>query len=166
MITVESFISAWRKESKICINLFSKMPAGGLDYRPTPGQRDTVELLRYLSFGPYNGVVKIVAGDWNKGRSTADVTAGMPASDFPGRMAWQAEAAAREIRSVPMSTLLHGDMVLPWGETMKRGEALFAYPLRWLTGYRMQLFLYLKAAGASQLNTGDCWRLPDPAKAG
>jgi hypothetical protein len=104
-------------------------------------------------------VAKIIAGDWKKGQSTAEATAGMPASDFPARMAWQSEAAAREIRSVPVSTLLTEDMTMPWGETLKRGEALFI-PLRWLIGYRMQLFLYLKSAGAAQLNTTDCWRTP------
>ena len=159
MITIDNYIANWRKESQICINLYAKMPAGGLDYRPTAGQRNMVELLRYLSYGPYNGVAKIVAGDWTKGRPTAEVTAGMPASDFPERMAWQSEAAAREIRSVPVTTLITGDMTMPWGEILKRSEALFI-PLRWLIGYRMQLFLYLKAAGATQLNTSDCWRLP------
>ena len=165
MFTIENFISVWEKESKICVNLFSKMPAGGLDYRPSAGQRNTLELLRYLSFGPHNAVTKIVAGDWGKGRTTAEVTAGMPASDFPGRMAWQSEATARVLRSVPEGVLAREEMVMPWGETMKRSEALFANPLRWLTGYRMQLFLYLKAAGATQLNTSDCWRLPEPVKA-
>ncbi|MEO7425356.1 MAG: hypothetical protein ABI036_09220 [Fibrobacteria bacterium] len=158
MFTIESFISAWRKESQICINLFGKIPPGGLDYRPTPGQRNTLELLRYLSYGPYNGLMKTLSGDWQMGRSTAEVTAGMPASDFADRMAWQAEAAARELRSVSVATL-DLEMAYPWGETMKRGEGLSLYPMRWLTGYRMQLFLYLKAAGATQLNTADCWRV-------
>lgn len=159
MFTIDSFIGAWRKESQICINLFHKMPPGGLDYRPTPGQRNTLELLRYLSFGPYNGLFKVLAGDWAKGRPTAEVTAGMPASDFPERMAWQAEAAVRELQGVSLPILLNEEMTFPWGETCKRGEGL-AYPMRWLTGYRMQLFLYLKSAGATRLNTADCWRLP------
>jgi hypothetical protein len=165
MLTLESFIRTWQYESQVCINLFSKMPAGGLDYRPTPGQRSTTELLRYLSFGPYNGLVKIIAGDWNKGRPTAEVTAGMPPSDFTARMAWQSEAAARELRSVSIDTLTKGTITFPWGETMSRADGI-AQPMRWLIGYRMQLFLYLKAAGAHQLNTGDCWRLPAPPKAG
>ncbi|MDB5102682.1 MAG: hypothetical protein JWP91_371 [Fibrobacteres bacterium] len=159
MFTVEDYIAEWRKESLICINLFSKMPAGGLDYRPTPGQRNTVELLRYLSFGPYNGLAKIIAGDWQKGRPTAEVTAGMPPSDFPARMAWQMEAMAVDMRSIPVTSLSTEMMTMPWGETLKKGLAL-NYPYRWLVGYRMQLFLYLKSAGAHQLNTTDCWRLP------
>ena len=161
MFTMESFIARWQKESQIAINLFAKMPAGGLDYRPSHGQRNTTELLRYLSFGPYNGLLKVIGGDWKLGKSTAEATAGMPASDFPMKMAWQAEAAAQALRSVSTATLLNEDITFPWGETCKRGEGL-DYPYRWLVGYRMQLFLYLKAAGATQLNTGDCWLLPTP----
>ena len=163
MFTIESFISAWQKESQLCINLYAKMPAGGLDYRPTAGQRSTLELMRYLSYGPYNGVHKTLAGDWAKGRPTAEVTAAMPASDFVERMQWQSEAVAREVRAVPVGALINEDMLFPWGETLKKGEGLAAYPLRWLIGYRMQLFLYLKSAGATQLNTVDCWRIPAPA---
>jgi hypothetical protein len=86
----------------------------------------------------------------------------MPASDFAGRMEWQSEAVAREMRSVPMGDLLNKEITFGWGETQKRGEGL-AHPLRWLVGYRMQLFLYLKAAGNIELKTNDCWHLPKPA---
>lgn len=164
MFSTESFIRTWNQESRICINLFGRMPSGGLDYRPSPGQRSTLELLRYLSFGPYNGLVRVIAGDWSKGRPTAEVTAGMPASDFAGRMAWQAEAAAIAVRSAPASTWDSEEMLFPWGETLRKGDALIANPLRWLIGYRMQLFLYLKAAGAADLNTADCWRVPAEAR--
>jgi hypothetical protein len=159
LFTLDSYISTWRKESRISVNLAGKIPPGGLDYRPTATQRTTLELLRYLSFGPYNGVHKILAGDWGVGRPTAEVVAGMPASDFAQRMAWQADAVERELRAASLSDLLTKDMTFPWGETVKRAEALIT-PMRWLIGYRMQLFLYLKAAGNAQLGTADCWRPP------
>jgi hypothetical protein len=101
----------------------------------------------------------VLAGDWNTGRATAEVVAGMPAADFAERMRWQADAVERELRAVPEGDLLHKDMTFPWGETVKRAEALIT-PMRWLIGYRMQLFLYLKAAGNHQLGTADCWRVP------
>jgi hypothetical protein len=64
MFTLDYFIKTWRYESRIAVSLFGKIPAGGLDYRPSAGQRSTLELLRYLSYGPYNGVAKTIAGDW------------------------------------------------------------------------------------------------------
>jgi len=164
MFSIEGFIAEWAKESRICINLAAKVPAGGLDYRPTATQRTTLELMRYLSYGPYNGVHRTLLGDWSIGRPTADVTAGMPGSDFVDRMEWQAAAVARELRAAVPEDLAEKEMTFPWGETLKRGQALFT-PYRWLVGYRMQLFLYLKAAGNTQLNTADCWRVVAPAPA-
>src|SRR3954467_1815314 len=98
MYTVDAFVNSFRKECLISINLFNKMPAGGLDYRPTPGQRSTTELLRYLCYGPLSGVKRIVAGDWTYGVPTAEATKDMPASDFPARMAFQADEAERLVR--------------------------------------------------------------------
>ncbi len=164
MYSVDQFLRSYRKEALVTINLFSKIPPGGLDYRPTLGQRSTLELLRYLSYGPYNGVCRIVAGDWNLGVSTIEATKDMPASDFPARMAWQADAVERIVRAANPNSLLNDEITFPWGETMKRGEGLINCPLKWVTAYRMQLFLYVKQAGASHLGTPEAWR-PPPAVA-
>ena len=37
------------------------------------------------------------------------------------------------------------------------GRGILDLPLRFLVGYRMQLFLYAKAAGAPKLGTAECW---------
>ena len=159
MFSVESFIRAYAKESQITIDLFHKMPTGALDYRPTLSQRSTTELLRYLSYGPYNVVRRVLAGDWSLGRSVNEVTKDMPVSDFPRLMQWQSDEVARLMRAANPVALENEDFTFPWGETMKKGEGLVNQPLRWLTGYRMQLFLYLKAAGAKELGTKDLWHL-------
>ncbi len=160
MYSVDQFVRSYRKEAEVSINLFNKMPPGCLDYRPTLGQRNTLELLRYLSYGPYNVVRRILAGDWSLGMPANEATKGMPASDFPVRMRWQADEVERLVRAVPVVTLTDEEFTFPWGETLKKGEGLINYPLKWVTGYRMQLFLYLKASGASQLTTSDAWRPP------
>ena len=161
MYSVDQYIRSFRHEAQISINLFHKIPAGGLDYRPSPSQRTTLELLRYLSFGPYNTVRRIVAGDWSKGiPADQSPSKDMPPSDFPSRMLWQANEVERLVRSVPVTALLNDDFTVPWGVTLKKGEALVELPLKWMTGYRMQLFLYLKAAGAHHLGTAENWRVP------
>jgi hypothetical protein len=166
MFNVESLIRFWKTETDICIALFDKIPAGGLEYRPTPGQRSTLELLKYLSKGPRNGVVRVLAGDWNATPPAMEMAKDMPASDFPRQMRLQAEEVERALRAASPEDLARGTMSFPWGETFTKMDALVHYPYRWLTGYRMQLFLYLKAAGASQLATADLWRAPAPAKVG
>lgn len=165
MYTTEDFIYSFDKETAVCLHLFGKLPPGGLEYRPTAGQRSTAELLRYLAYGPYNTVRRIVAGDWNLGRPTGEATQGVPPSDFPRLMAWQAAEVARLVRAADPNDLLHKEIAFPWGDTQKRGRALVVYPLNWLSSYRMQLFLYLKAAGAAGLATPDVWHYPKAAKA-
>ena len=160
MFSIDSFIASFSLECGICIRLYEKMPPGALDYRPTPGQRSTLELLRYLSYGPYNGIRRILAGDWSLGRSASDVTKDMPPSDFPRRMLWQSEEVARLMRAANPLALERDTITFPWGDTMKKGEGLVNHPLKWLVAYRMQLFLYLKAAGAKGLGTKDLWRAP------
>jgi hypothetical protein len=160
MYSVDQFVRSYRKEADVCINLFNKMPPGCLDYRPTLGQRSTLELLRYLSYGPYNGVRRILAGDWTVGTPANDATKDMPPSDFPTRMNWQANEVERLVRATSVIALMNEEFTFPWGETLKKGEGLINYPLKWVTGYRLQLFLYLKAAGASHLTTSDAWRPP------
>ena len=161
MFSPEAFIKSYATESSICARLFSKMPAGGLDYRPTNGQRTTLELMRYISKGPYNGVRRIVAGDWTLGKPAVELSKDMPASDFVAQMHWQSEEVARIVRGANTVDLEEGFVLLPWGENSIKGEALVNHPLKWLVGYRMQLFLYLKAAGAKELATPDLWRLTE-----
>ena len=161
MFSSEAFIKSYQTDSSICARLYTKIPPGGLDYRPTQGQRTTLELLRYLSKGPYNGVRRIVAGDWTLGKPAVELSKDMPASDFVAMMHWQSDEVARIIREASVVDLEESYVLMPWGEKCLRGEAVVNYPLKWLTAYRMQLVLYLKAAGATELATPDLWRLTE-----
>lgn len=160
MLPLESLIRFWKTETDICVALFDKMPAGGLEYRPSPTQRNTLELLKYLSKGPRNGVIRVMSGDWNATPPAMEMAKDMPPSDFPREMRRQAEEVERVLRAADADALARETMTFPWGETLTKADALIHYPYRWLTGYRMQLFLYLKAAGAAQLGTADLWRAP------
>ena len=160
MFSIDSFIHSFSLECNICIRLYHKMHPGAVDYRPTPGQRSTLELLRYLSYGPYNCIRRVLAGDWSVGRPTAEVTRDMPPSDFPVRMKWQSDEVARLMKTANLIALEQDTFTFPWGDAMKKGECLTNQPLKWLVAYRMQLFLYLKAAGARDLGTKDLWHVP------
>ena len=48
MITKEQYIESFLKEIDIIKHLAEKIEPKMLDYRPTPGQRSTLELLQYL----------------------------------------------------------------------------------------------------------------------
>ncbi len=48
-------------------------------------------------------------------------------------------------------------VTLPTGDTATLGNALMMLPLKWMVGYRMQFFLYLKSAGNTEIWTPNCW---------
>src|SRR4029434_10941374 len=54
LLTTAQVIAQLQKEVQILLHLASKIDRKQLDYRPTPKQRSTIELLRYLSImGPF-----------------------------------------------------------------------------------------------------------------
>src|SRR5678809_643517 len=53
VLTKEELIASLQNEVRILLHLASKIDRNQLDYRPTPKQRSTIELLRYLAMmGP------------------------------------------------------------------------------------------------------------------
>src|SRR6266850_7613720 len=53
VLTKSELIFALQEEVRILLHLAGKVDRGKLEYRPTPKQRSTIELLRYLSMmGP------------------------------------------------------------------------------------------------------------------
>src|SRR6476646_5777022 len=53
VLTKEELITSLQNEVRILLHLASKVDRNQLDYRPTPKQRSTIELLRYLTImGP------------------------------------------------------------------------------------------------------------------
>lgn len=57
------------------------------------------------------------------------------------------------------------EATMPAGEKLELGRALLQGPMRWVTGYRMQLFLFAKAAGAKGIGTANSWMGIDWPKA-
>ena len=52
-LTKEEVIAQLQKEVRILLHLATKIDAAHLDYRPTPKQRSTLEVLHYLAYmGP------------------------------------------------------------------------------------------------------------------
>jgi hypothetical protein len=49
------------------------------------------------------------------------------------------------------------EATLPWGEKVTLRRALLETTLKWLTAYRMQLFLYAKACGNHDIGTPNNW---------
>lgn len=156
MFTKEQFINTIKHETNICKHLFGKMPEGGLAYRPTPGQRSMLELLQYLTQAVIVSLKAIITADWNGVRADLEKSKTMKAEQFCEAMDKQCEEAIHWLAGVSEADLLEKVSPTPMGQ-FKMGEALVIFPMKFIACYRMQLFLYLKAAGVSDIGTYNCW---------
>ena len=163
MITKEHLAASLTHECDVVLHLFSKLPAGALDYQPSAGQRTTLALLRYLAVCGSAGIHCMVNNDWKAfGRFTERVKE-MSAEEFPAAMELQKKEIQDFFASVSEETLRTQEASVPGRGPMTLGAAILNGPLKWLTAYKMQLFLYAKAAGATELKTSNAWRGTDPS---
>jgi hypothetical protein len=157
VLTRPELIAALQNEVRILLHLAGKVDRDQLDYRPTPKQRSTLELLQYLSMmGP-------TMIEYARSRST-DPGPWMAAEEAASRRTFDQTVAAIAAHAETYERLLadlsdadfrtenHG----PAGRATL-GVSLVTGVLCGLAAYRTQLFLYLKASGREELNTSNLW---------
>jgi IstB-like ATP binding protein len=157
VLTKSELITSLQNEVRILLHLASKIERAKLDYRPTPKQRSTIELLKYLSMmGPaLVQVTKAGAFDpaaWTAAEQAAD------AQDFEQTLAAIAahtEAYARLLADVSDADLRTDIEIM--GDRTTRGAFMVNLVLCSCAAYRTQLFLYLKASGREELSTMNLW---------
>lgn len=165
MFTKEQFIKTIQHETQVCKHLFGKIPSGGLEYRPTAGQRSLLELLQYLTAALLTPTRSILSSDWSHAHEELDKTKTLQAEQFCEAMDRQCEEVIRLVQGISDQDLLQKDTQTPLGQ-YKMGEALVICPLKFISCYRMQLFLYLKSLGVPNLTTYNCWGgIDKPAEA-
>lgn len=163
VLTKQELIGALTHEVNVLRHLITKIDADAVDYRPTPGQRSAIELVRYLVVqGPVlTSAIKAGAFDgaaWGAAQAVADQAdlAGLDAM-LATHPAWFAEHVG-----AMSDDDLRGTVELFAGP-MSRGVYLVTLVLANYTAYRTQLFCYLKACGRHELKTSNLWRGVDPA---
>lgn len=156
MLTKNDVLDSILAECDICLHLASKLPEGALDYRPAADQRSTLELLRYISFCALGGALAMRDGNWDGYKACAAKAEALAGDRFPAAMQAQKQAL-RELFDGLSEADLQREATHPIGTKLPLGRALLEISLKWMVGYRMQLFLYAKAAGNDELWTPDCW---------
>lgn len=156
----QQILNTLQKETAICKRLFSMIPVEMYSYSPYTGMRTTLELLQYLSWNAVSCVENFMETDPEKQKGNyirnRDHGISMKAEEFPARMDEQMFRINSLLQNVSDEELLSREVILPWEEPMLLGEALIETTVKWLTGYKMQLFLYMKMNGMD-IDTGDCW---------
>ncbi len=158
MFTKSAFLTSLKHEAKIISHLASQVPEGKLDWRPTPGQRSTLELLQYLTCLGIASTDSALTGGWDRWETYAGPAKQVDPAGVPKAMQRQIAAITKMLAKTTDASLRRKQGT-SWvlGKKTPLGEALIETVLKPLTAYRMQLFIYLKASGAAQLTTSDCW---------
>lgn len=165
MITKEQVAQSMARDCDIIVHLFTKLSPEAYDYQPSPEQRTTLALLRYLAVCASAGIHCMNVRDWKAFGSYTERVKEMPASEFPAAMERQKQEILDFFDSVSEETLLTQESAMPFGLVLPLGAAILNGPAKWLAAYKMQLFLYAKAAGATELKTSNLWRGTDPKPA-
>jgi hypothetical protein len=157
VLTKPELIGSLQHEVHILLHLASKIDRAKLDYRPTPKQRSTLELLQYLSImGP--ALVRVAkSGTFDPAPWTADEQAAAR-RDLDQTLA--AIAGQRDIYAAQLGEMSDDDFrtqIEVFGEKFSRGSFIVNMVLSGCAAYRTQLFLYLKACGREELNTMNLW---------
>ena len=167
ILSKAELIASLQKQVRLLLHLAGKIDPAALDYRPTPKQRSTIELLRYLTTsGP--ALVQYAKGQPMDADAIADATRVANSRDFDDTVA--ALAALSDQYAEQLADLsdddLRGEIMWVDGSRISRGLFLVNYVFGQAAQYRLQLFLYLKACGREELNTMNLWigaDVPAPA---
>lgn len=154
MISQEQFVQSLVREIEIIKHLYTKIDPAKLDYRPTPGQRSTLELLQYLGRSITTAVKGNMAGDQNVYMELAKAPNPVTFENFPAMMDEQAKFVKETIPLLTDEQLEKESTV--FGSTNTLAMHLLGV-LKSAVAYKMQLFLYIKASGNPHIGTSNLW---------
>ena len=159
MLTKTEFLAALKRETRILSHLAGTLEAKHLDFRLTPAQRSTIELLRYLTIQNTASTTYFLNGNWDHWDGLDAKAATVDLASFPTALKAQERTVARLLAPIS-DKAWQTRLVKPMsgkGRGIPLGTALFETTLTWCIAYRMQLFLQAKAAGLSGLKSKDLW---------
>jgi hypothetical protein len=161
VFTKEELIASLQNEVRILVHLAGKVDRSSLDYRPTPTQRSTLELLQYMAIMGPTQVAVIKTGTFD--RPTVGAAWG-PAEAAAKTMNFDQAVGAIQKQSDEYARLLsdwsEADFrreVDMFGTKLSRGSLVVSLVLGGHAAYRTQLFCYLKSCGRGELNTMNLW---------
>ena len=165
VLTKPELITALKHEVRILLHLAGKIDRTKLDYRPSPTQRSTIELLRYLSIMGPMLVQFAKAGAFHPAAWTeaGKAAAGRDFDQTLAVIASQSDGYAGLLSGMPDADFR--TEIEMFGNKTSRGAFIVNLVLGGCAAYRTQLFLYLKACGREELGTMNLWAGVDPPPA-
>ena len=165
VLTKDELIGSLKNEVRILLHLAGKIDRKQLDYRPTPKQRSTIELLRYMTvMGPM--IIRGVKAGAFDGPAWQAAVAEADAMNFDqvlGAIAKQSSTYEELLSSFSDADFRSEVDLFGQGQKSSRGSVIVNMALCGCAAYRTQLFCYLKACGRDELNTMNLWAGMDAA---
>jgi len=158
VLTKSELIASLQHEVHILLHLASKADRSAVDFRPTPSQRSTLELLQYLSIMGPQLIAGIKKGSFD-GAAWGAALAASKSRDFDQTLAEigkQSDLYASELGSMSDNDFRADIDLFGRGATSK-GAVIVNMVLCGHAAYRTQLFCYLKSCGRDELNTMNLW---------
>lgn len=157
MITKQQFVENILTEIQIIKHLFEKIPASSLEYKPTEKQRTMVELLGYLATGPRAATQVIKKADRTLFGALAGEYGEITADNFLEKIDEAGADIKTAIESMTGAELNEEIDLWGSGEVSPRSQFLLQMVLESFVAYKMQLFLYIKSAGNTEIYTSNLW---------
>jgi hypothetical protein len=157
VLTKSELIGSLQNEVRILLHLAGKLSAESLDYRPTPKQRSSFELLQYLTIMGPALIRAAQTGGFDPAAWTAAEKAAA-ARNLDQTLA--AIGAQKEEYASLLGAMSDADFrteIDMFGMKTTRGAFIVNLVLSGCAAYRTQLFLYLKACGREELSTMNLW---------
>ena len=158
VLTKDELLGTLQKEARILGHLADKVEPSMVDYRPTPKQRSSLELLRYMTIMGPQLIKAAKAGGF-------DVNSWTEASKAAEARDWKQTVAAIKAQGDEYTKLLgemsdadfRGEMTGFDGKPVSKGAFITEFVIGGHAAYRTQLFCYLKACGREELSTMNLW---------
>lgn len=151
------------KEMRIIKRLSTKLPHDMLNYQPHQNVRTSIDLLQYLSICGTS-----MLGFWLDDHAldfkgyfdtVRQKASSVTKENFISKMDEEIALVEKYFSSITEEELKSKMVTLPGGNQETLGVALLDSSVKWLTAYKMQLFLYIKISTGAELKTPDLWRL-------
>lgn len=157
VLTKSQLLAMMQDEVRILSHLITKIEPSMRDYRPTPKQRSTTELLKYLSIMGPQLVLAAKRGGFD-GAAWGAADAEAQTRDFDQTVAvikGQHDEYAKLLADFPEAAFQ--ESMDAFGSPTTKGAFLVRLVLGGHAAYRTQLFNYLKACGREELGTMNLW---------
>jgi len=161
----QQLLNSIEKEINICRRLYTRIPSDQMNFRPKEGVRSILELLQYLGI-----IGSTMLSYWQEKDNTdfntffgtkIGLSTAMPHEQFLSVMNEQMVTIKDLFNQISEEDLFYREIAYPWGGKEPMGEAIIATSIKWLSAYKLQLFLFIKLSDDQKLTTADAWVLTE-----